>query len=118
MNRRALLRAGATAAAAILLGGHTPYGQWVVYRKKHLLIGCHKEDPRTYVLAKEAVALLEPKIVIPINYQTDAERAKLDPLDRFLKEMGEKDPEHHAKVTITRSSLPEETQVLVVDYKR
>ncbi len=59
MRRRALLRAGAAAAAAILLGGHTPYRQWEVYRKKHLLIGCHKEDPRTYQLAKEVVALLD-----------------------------------------------------------
>lgn len=83
-----------------------------------LLVGVGGGESLEAAQAAEAVALLEPKIVIPINYQTDAERAKLDPLDRFLKEMGEKDPEHHAKVTITRSSLPEETQVLVVDYKR
>jgi L-ascorbate metabolism protein UlaG (beta-lactamase superfamily) len=68
--------------------------------------------------AAETIALLEPKLVIPMNYKTDAEKSKLDPLDRFLKEMGAKSPEHHAKVTITKSSLPEETQVLVVDYKR
>jgi L-ascorbate metabolism protein UlaG (beta-lactamase superfamily) len=68
--------------------------------------------------AAETVSLIEPKFVIPMNYKTDAERGKLDPLDRFLKEMGAKSPEHHAKVTITRSSLPEETQVLVIDYKR
>ncbi len=68
--------------------------------------------------AAETISLLEPKLVIPMNYKTDAEKAKLDPLDRFLKEMGAKSPEHHAKVTITRSSLPEETQVLVIDYKR
>ena len=42
----------------LLLSGHTPYGQWVVYRKKHLLIGCHKADPETYDLAKRVVALL------------------------------------------------------------
>ena len=68
--------------------------------------------------AVETISLLEPKLVIPMSYKTDAEKAKLDPLDRFLKEMGAKSPEHHAKVTITRSSLPEETQVLVIDYKR
>jgi L-ascorbate metabolism protein UlaG (beta-lactamase superfamily) len=68
--------------------------------------------------AAETISLLEPKLVIPMNYKTDAEKARLDPLDRFLKEMGAKSPEHHAKVTITRSSLPEETQVLVIDYKR
>jgi L-ascorbate metabolism protein UlaG (beta-lactamase superfamily) len=68
--------------------------------------------------AAETIALLEPKLVIPMNYKTDAEKSKLDPLDRFLKEMGAKSPEHHAKVTITKSSLPEETQVLVIDYKK
>jgi L-ascorbate metabolism protein UlaG (beta-lactamase superfamily) len=68
--------------------------------------------------AVETISLLEPKFVIPMNYKTDAEKAKLDPLDRFLKEMGAKSPEHHAKVTITRSSLPDERQVLVIDYKR
>lgn len=68
--------------------------------------------------AAETIALLEPKLVIPMSYKTDADTAKLDPLDRFLKEMGAKSPEHHAKVTITRSTLPEETQVLVIDYKK
>ena len=58
MNRRTLIRTGGAAAASFLLSGHTPYGQWVVYRKKHLLIGCHKQDPRTYDLAKQVVALL------------------------------------------------------------
>lgn len=58
MNRRRVLRLLAGTAAAPLLSGHTPYGQWVVYRKKHLLIGCHKADPETYALAKRAVALL------------------------------------------------------------
>jgi hypothetical protein len=57
-NRRAALglilaAAGASAAA------HTPYGQWVVYRQKHLLIGAHRGDPRTYDLARAVVAALE-----------------------------------------------------------
>ena len=62
MNRRRALglglRLGGGAAAALLLGGHTPYGQWVVYRKKHLLIGCHRADPETYDLAKRVVEVL------------------------------------------------------------
>ena len=39
MERRAFLgaavRAGLVVTAAGLLPGHTPYRQWVVYRKKH-----------------------------------------------------------------------------------
>lgn len=59
MIRRRFLLGSVLAAAAFLLGGHTPYNQWVVYRKKHLLIGCHKGDPRGYTLAKETVVALE-----------------------------------------------------------
>lgn len=68
--------------------------------------------------AAETIALIEPKLVIPMHYKTDVERGSLDPVDRFLKEMGAKSPETHLKIAVTRSSLPEETQVLVLDYKR
>ncbi len=67
--------------------------------------------------AAETVSLIEPKLVIPMHFKTDVERAHLDPIDRFLKEMGAKSPETHAKIAVTRSSLPEETQILVLDYK-
>ena len=68
--------------------------------------------------AAEAVSLLEPKLVIPMHYKTDIEKTALDPLERFLKEMGAKADETHAKIAMTRSALPEERQVLVLDYKR
>ena len=58
MNRRRVLKLATAAVAQLTLCGHTPYGQWVVYRKKHLLIGCHKVDPTTYDLAKRVVAVL------------------------------------------------------------
>lgn len=58
MTRRRFIRAALVGAAALLLSGHTPYKQWVVYRKKHLLIGCHKADQPTYELAKRVAALL------------------------------------------------------------
>lgn len=56
-SRRAVL-AGLGALAAGGAGAHTPYGQWVAYRKKHLLVGAHRGDPRTYDLAKAVVAAL------------------------------------------------------------
>lgn len=68
--------------------------------------------------AAETIALIEPRLVIPMHYKTDAERGPLDPVDRFLKEMGAKNPETHAKIAVTRSSLPEETQIIVLDYRR
>ena len=68
--------------------------------------------------AAETVSLIEPKLVIPMHFKTDIEKSKLDPVDRFLKEMGVKAVEAQAKVSITRSALPGETQVLVLDSKR
>jgi len=53
---------GAIMAAALQplsSSAHTPYKQWAVYRQKHLLVGCHKDDPETYELSKKIVALLE-----------------------------------------------------------
>ena len=68
--------------------------------------------------AAETVSLIEPKLVIPMHFKTDVEKHKLDPIDRFLKEMGAKSTETHAKIAVTRSSLPEATQLLILDYKR
>ncbi|MFK7853614.1 MAG: hypothetical protein AB8B79_05850 [Granulosicoccus sp.] len=56
---------GAILAAALQplsSSAHTPYKQWAVYRQKHLLVGCHKDDPETYELSKEIVALLETEL--------------------------------------------------------
>ena len=68
--------------------------------------------------AAETVSLLEPRLVIPMHYKTEAEKTKLDGVDRFLKEMGAKAGEAHAKVAVTRSSLPDETQVMILSPKR
>jgi L-ascorbate metabolism protein UlaG (beta-lactamase superfamily) len=69
--------------------------------------------------AAETASLLEPKLVIPMHYATPATTRSLDPLDRFLKEMGAAPtltPE--SRLSVKRSSLPHETQVAVPDYKR
>ena len=58
ISRRAALALGAGALVAGPAGAHTPYRQWVVYRQKHLLIGAHRADMRTYELAKSVVAAL------------------------------------------------------------
>ncbi len=69
--------------------------------------------------AVETVSLLEPKLVLPMHYQTPAAKAQLDPLDRFLKEMGAASAleERQAKLSVTKSTLPHETKVLVLDYR-
>lgn len=67
--------------------------------------------------ASETVSLLEPKLVIPMHYQTPAVAVQLDPLDRFLKEMGASGLESVPKLSVNRSSLPQETRVVVLDYR-
>ena len=69
--------------------------------------------------AAETVSLLEPKLVIPMHYRTPAAKAELDPLDRFLKEMGAPSAleERQPKLSVTKSTLPEETKVQVLDYR-
>lgn len=61
-SRRDLLRlagwAGALAALAGPASAHTPYRQWKVYRRKHLLLLAHRDDPKTYALARALAALL------------------------------------------------------------
>ncbi len=42
----------------------------------------------------------------------------LDPVDRFLREMGAKKPQELPKLTVNRGSLPSETQVVLLDYPR
>ena len=69
--------------------------------------------------AAEVVSLLEPNIVIPMHYATQASTLKLDPLSKFLKEMGLTDLEVQPMLKISGSSaLPEETRVVVLDYLR
>ena len=68
--------------------------------------------------AAELVSLLEPNIVIPMHYATDASTANLDPLSKFIKEMGLTTYESVPSLKITKSSLPDETRVYVLDYDR
>ncbi len=58
MDRRLLLRAALLGGAALLLQGHTPYRQWVAYRKRRLLIGSSKTDPASYRLSKQVAETL------------------------------------------------------------
>jgi L-ascorbate metabolism protein UlaG (beta-lactamase superfamily) len=68
--------------------------------------------------AAEVIAQLEPRIIIPMHYQTQYTTLKLDPLARFLKEMGAVEHEPQESVRITRSQLPEEPQLVVLECKQ
>lgn len=66
--------------------------------------------------AAEVISLLEPGIVIPMHYSTPASAIKLEPLSKFLKEMGLNAVDAQPSIKITKSTIPEETRVVVLDY--
>lgn len=67
--------------------------------------------------AAEVISLLEPNIVIPMHYATPKTKIELESLDKFLKEMGLGNTEAEDSLKITRSGLPQETHVVVLNYQ-
>jgi L-ascorbate metabolism protein UlaG (beta-lactamase superfamily) len=67
--------------------------------------------------AAETVSLLEPKIVIPMLYKTEASNGDLEAVDKFLKEMGIEAKPPESRLTVTRSSLPADTTVVLLNYR-
>ena len=68
--------------------------------------------------AAEVVSVIEPNLVVPMHYSTDSAKIKLEPLSKFLKEMGMGKTESQPSLKATRSSLPQETKVVVLDYQQ
>ena len=69
-------------------------------------------------MAAEVVRQLEPKVVVPMHYKTQTLSWELEPVARFLKEIGVKEAEPQPKLSLTKSSLPTSTQVFLLDYLR
>jgi L-ascorbate metabolism protein UlaG (beta-lactamase superfamily) len=68
--------------------------------------------------AAEVISLIEPHIVIPMHYKTSWVNLPLDPLSKFLKEMGAAEPAPQESLKVTKSDLPEETQVVILECKQ
>jgi L-ascorbate metabolism protein UlaG (beta-lactamase superfamily) len=68
--------------------------------------------------AAEVVSLLEPSIVVPMHYRTPDLALKIDSLNKFIKEMGLSAPKPQESLKISRSDLPDETHVIVLEPKR
>lgn len=71
--------------------------------------------------AAEVISLLEPSIVVPMHYHTPFTKLELDPLERFLKEMGvsnidELVEEDTLKVT-AGGPVSEQTRIVVLAVK-
>ena len=68
--------------------------------------------------AAEVISLIEPNIVIPMHYATPDCTEKLDPLSKFLKEMGLSDIETLASLKLSGTGgLNEETRVVTLAYQ-
>lgn len=69
--------------------------------------------------AAEVVSQLEPKIVIPMHYQTLSHDkkifAQITGVDVFLKEMGKEEIKPVPKLNITKDRLPAELTVVVLE---
>lgn len=67
--------------------------------------------------AAELVSMLEPNIVVPMHYKIPNLKLDLEDVDRFLKEMGITAPDPETSLKVTSSSVPEETQVVLLEPK-
>lgn len=67
--------------------------------------------------AAEMIGLLEPRVVIPMHYRTKAHRARLEPVSKFLNEMGLPETSPRDSLDIDKGGLPSETQVVLLNYK-
>jgi L-ascorbate metabolism protein UlaG (beta-lactamase superfamily) len=71
----------------------------------------------TTISATQAAALvrnIEPKIVIPMHYNTPTLTKELDGIDKFIKEMGLTETVPQPKLIVNKSTLPLTTQVVVL----
>lgn len=68
--------------------------------------------------AAEVVSQIEPRIVIPMHYKTDVTALELEPVSKFLREMGVTDPKPLPKLSLTKGSLPEELSVVLLEYNK
>ncbi len=68
--------------------------------------------------AAEVISLIEPNLVVPMHYATPAAKVSLDSLNKFIKEMGLSKPATQSSLKVTRSGLPNETHVVVLDFQK
>ena len=83
-----------------------------------LLIPIGGGDSLNAAQASEIISLIEPSIVVPMNYKSGDTGAKLDGVSKFLKEMGLSEAKTQDVLKVTKSSLPEDTQVILLEVKK
>ncbi|MCS6846280.1 MAG: MBL fold metallo-hydrolase [Anaerolineae bacterium] len=78
-----------------------------------LLVPISGDEELNPAQAAEVISMIEPSIVVPMGYGPKSK----DSLNKFLKEMGLTNPQTQDALKVTRSSLPEDTQVILLEMK-
>ena len=68
--------------------------------------------------AAEVISLLEPRVVIPMLFRAETTDPEFDPVDRFFKQMGLSETQPVARLVVSRTNLPLETSVTLLDYRK
>jgi L-ascorbate metabolism protein UlaG (beta-lactamase superfamily) len=69
----------------------------------------------TMAMASETVRLVEPDIVVPMQYRTPDPLVERDGVEGFLKEMGVTQPVVMPSLKVTAGAEPEETQIVLLE---
>ncbi len=67
-------------------------------------------------VAAEVIRQLEPKAGVPMHYKTPVISRELEPVERFLKEMGLEQVNPQPKLSLNKSNLPARMRVFLLDY--
>ncbi|MGH7902731.1 MAG: MBL fold metallo-hydrolase [Candidatus Dormibacteraceae bacterium] len=80
-----------------------------------LLVPVGGHHTLTAAQAAEVVRQIEPRAVVPMHFSLPALKIDLEPVDRFLKEMGLGAVEAQPKLSIQASSGESETRVVLLE---
>ena len=100
--------------------GHTPTQTQVeaMGDVNILLIPVGIPDGLSPAMASEIVSMVEPDIIVPMNYKTPDLRISRNAVDRFLKAMGVASGTPLSSLKMTSSNDSEETQVILLEPQR
>jgi L-ascorbate metabolism protein UlaG (beta-lactamase superfamily) len=65
--------------------------------------------------ALEMINLIEPRIIVPMHFEPGAVGVAGTPVEKFCHEIGQTGVEPQAKLSVTKTSLPAEPLVVVLD---
>ena len=65
--------------------------------------------------AVEMINLIEPRLIVPMHYEASALGVAGTPVERFCHEMGQTNVTPQPRLTVTKTSLPAEPAVVVLE---